>query len=342
VPALARGDAERLLRFIAEAESFGGDHPFSGEFLTQLGRFIPADWVAYTECPCIRSRPVLHFVRPGDEGLYDGFDYAAIAPVLAAECPVFRRVYSRQSFAAVKFSDVVSRRELYRTLTYKLVFEPLGLKDCIELRLRIGRRRIAKFGFDRTGRDFTARDRAVLDALNPHLVQLLRAAETRLRLRAALALHESTRAAVVLLEADGRVDFASSAARELLERYFGESGAQLPAPLASWLRGRRPGATSEPLRVDVGDCCLKVDSVDGALLLEEQRRLPRLTEREWEILDLVAEGRTNAEIAERLWVSPGTVRRHLENIYAKLGVHTRTAAVALFREGPLHPVDRSG
>src|SRR4029450_6580743 len=40
VPALARGDAESLLRFVAEAESFGGDHPFSGEFLTQLGRLV--------------------------------------------------------------------------------------------------------------------------------------------------------------------------------------------------------------------------------------------------------------------------------------------------------------
>jgi hypothetical protein len=43
VPALARGDSERLLRFVAEAESFGGDHPFEGEFLTQLGRLVPAD-----------------------------------------------------------------------------------------------------------------------------------------------------------------------------------------------------------------------------------------------------------------------------------------------------------
>jgi DNA-binding CsgD family transcriptional regulator len=146
----------------------------------------------------------------------------------------------------------------------------------------------------------------------------------------------------VLLEAHGRVEFASSAARELLERYFGVSGAQLPAPVASWLRERLRGATSEPLRVDVGDRYLSVEPVDGALLLEEQRRLPRLTAREREILDLVAEGRTNAEIAERLWVSPGTVRRHLENIYAKLGVHTRTAAVAVFQKGPLHPVDRSG
>ena len=53
----------------------------------------------------------------------------------------------------------------------------------------------------------------------------------------------------------------------------------------------------------------------------------RLTRREHEIVGLVAEGLTNAQIAARLWISGGTVRRHLENAYAKLGVHTRTAAV---------------
>ena len=52
-----------------------------------------------------------------------------------------------------------------------------------------------------------------------------------------------------------------------------------------------------------------------------------LTAREREVLELVAEGLTNVEVAQRLWISPGTVRRHLENCYAKLGVHTRTAAV---------------
>jgi DNA-binding CsgD family transcriptional regulator len=52
-----------------------------------------------------------------------------------------------------------------------------------------------------------------------------------------------------------------------------------------------------------------------------------LTPRESEILDLVAEGKTNPEIAEVLGIAPTTVRRHLENVYAKLGVHTRTAAV---------------
>ena len=52
-----------------------------------------------------------------------------------------------------------------------------------------------------------------------------------------------------------------------------------------------------------------------------------LTRREREIISLVAEGMTNGQIAAQLWISAGTVRRHLENVYAKLGVHTRTAAV---------------
>ena len=86
--------------------------------------------------------------------------------------------------------------------------------------------------------------------------------------------------------------------------------------------GATPAATTEPLRIDAGDRALVVELVDGALLLEEEQQMPRLTPREREILELVAEGRTNAEIAESLWVSRGTVRKHLDNVYAKLGVHS--------------------
>jgi DNA-binding CsgD family transcriptional regulator len=53
-----------------------------------------------------------------------------------------------------------------------------------------------------------------------------------------------------------------------------------------------------------------------------------LTERETEVLHHVAEGMRNREIAQALWIAPGTVRKHLENIYAKLGVHSRAAAAA--------------
>lgn len=50
-----------------------------------------------------------------------------------------------------------------------------------------------------------------------------------------------------------------------------------------------------------------------------------LTKREQEVLSWVAQGKTNAEVAQVLWVAPSTVRKHLENVYAKLGVGTRTA-----------------
>ena len=51
-----------------------------------------------------------------------------------------------------------------------------------------------------------------------------------------------------------------------------------------------------------------------------------LTAREREVLDIVATGATNAAVAEALVVSPATVSKQLDNIYAKLGVGSRTAA----------------
>jgi len=51
-----------------------------------------------------------------------------------------------------------------------------------------------------------------------------------------------------------------------------------------------------------------------------------LTQREREVLDLVTAGATNAQAAAAMCVSPGTVKKHLDNIYAKLGVGSRTAA----------------
>jgi LuxR family maltose regulon positive regulatory protein len=62
-----------------------------------------------------------------------------------------------------------------------------------------------------------------------------------------------------------------------------------------------------------------------------------LTEREVEILQLIAEGLTNPEIANRLFLSLHTVKTHTRNIYSKLGVHNRTEAVARARVVGLLP-----
>jgi DNA-binding CsgD family transcriptional regulator len=62
---------------------------------------------------------------------------------------------------------------------------------------------------------------------------------------------------------------------------------------------------------------------------------PELTEREREVLDLVARGLTNAEIARRLVVSDKTVRIHVSNVFAKLHVTDRASAVARARDAGL-------
>ncbi len=66
-----------------------------------------------------------------------------------------------------------------------------------------------------------------------------------------------------------------------------------------------------------------------AYLDAERRRrpVPDLTPRQWELLRLIAAGRTNIQIARELGLADGTVRTHLENIYGRLDVSNRTAAV---------------
>ncbi|HKY02616.1 MAG TPA: response regulator [Burkholderiales bacterium] len=61
-------------------------------------------------------------------------------------------------------------------------------------------------------------------------------------------------------------------------------------------------------------------------------RAENLTQREAEVLNWLAKGKTNRDIAEILGMSPRTVNKHLEHIYVKLGVETRTAAASIARE----------
>ena len=56
--------------------------------------------------------------------------------------------------------------------------------------------------------------------------------------------------------------------------------------------------------------------------------MPTLSNRERDVLELVAEGLNNEEIAARLYISARTVERHLANIYAKLGVSGKAARAA--------------
>lgn len=65
-----------------------------------------------------------------------------------------------------------------------------------------------------------------------------------------------------------------------------------------------------------------------------------LTDREEEVIQLMAEGLATKTIAERLWVTVATVRNHIQNIFTKLEVHNRIQAVVAWKEHRADPSER--
>ena len=164
-------------------------------------------------------------------------------------------------------------------------------------------------------------------------------AETERTLRASLT------QAVIVAARDGTLLFHTPRAAQLLQRHCGWSETDeptLPAPLAKLAAGGR--STQETISGQAGT--LEVRLVTGGdeepvmLLLEERRpsgdyaplRSLGLSEREAEVLFWISEGKSNPEIALIIGAAAGTVKKHVENLLAKLGVENRAAAMRLALE----------
>jgi two-component system nitrate/nitrite response regulator NarL len=138
---------------------------------------------------------------------------------------------------------------------------------------------------------------------------------------------------------------------ELCRQLRDEHGAELPVVFVS---GTRTDPIDRAAGILVGGDDYLVKPVDPDELLARVRRLleranawsrPQasdLSEREVEVLQLVAEGWPPAEVANKLVISPKTVSSHMQRILTKLGVHTRAQAVAVAYEAGLIRVTRNG
>ena len=327
MPALAARDAEAILRFVAVADELATDEPFTPLVLEELGRLVRADTVTYCEQDRVRKRIRLTVARTdedwADQPLVDYWE-------IADEHPVCRR-HNTGDARALKISDFVSLRELKKTRVYDVWFGPMRTHHELNVAIPSPPWHTKTFLLDRgPGPDFTERDRNVLDLLQPHFARLWQAARTRRQLHAGLTAlereEEHAARAVIVIEPGGAVEVWSPAARRLVFEYFGVAGeCELPRALAEWVQSGAPRLDRQ-----LADRRLTIERSGHTLLLEEKRDELGLTARERQILAWVARGKTNGEIAQVLWIAPTTVRKHLENVYAKLGVRTRTAAAARF------------
>jgi len=155
-------------------------------------------------------------------------------------------------------------------------------------------------------------------------------------------------ATLVVRAADGKVVWKTPLARDLLLQHF--DGGELDDAVLAWVReelarravaGAVPG---EPLKLSRQNRRLVLalheqtgedewlivmrESSDQAVI-DAVGAAFRLTTREAEVLYWVAKGKISRDIADILSMSPATVKKHLEHIYEKLGVETRTAAAGL-------------
>jgi DNA-binding CsgD family transcriptional regulator len=323
--AVAARDAEHLLRFISDVEQLGGEDPFNPPVLEELGKLIPAEIIGYYEVDYVGGRVLVEHEHPHFDDVYGGIEYDK--RVMTSESPLCPHLAAGH-FGGMKVSDLVTRRELRRSRYYLLGLAPLGIRDVLRVAIPSPMSHSKLLVLERRDRDFSERDRLLMDVFQPHLGRIRRAAHTRAGLRAAMAglrwASEEDSHGVVLLTRAGRIELASPPASRLLRECFGaRHTAELPAVILRWLESDAP-----TLELHLGERCVTVERADGALLLEETHESPGLfTPREREILDRLALGETNKEIAVTLQANPATVRKHLEHIYAKLDVHTRTAAV---------------
>jgi len=348
---LPSGDLEALLAFVAEIYRFGDLSTFRPRMVRSLRALIPSDQVMCVEID-LRRQTMIGVSEPADAlAIGPGLNY----PRLVAQSPLLKS-YRRGRGSAVKLSDFVTQSELRRTEIYNEYFRHVGASHQIAKGLPGPRGLITAVSFERSRVDFGERDRLILNLLRPHLNQGYRNAEALTRLRADLVLVErgvdALSRGLVMLTEDGRARSMTGRAREWLLAYFGSGrggAAALPEPVARWLQGQRAGRhavdrAQTPLVVERERSSLGIRYLrhggDELLLLEEARREVDpvaleslgLSRREAEVLAWIIEGKTNGEIGTILGTSGRTIDKHVEHILRKLGVETRTAAVARTRE----------
>ena len=253
---LRSSDWKAALDFVGEMVDTTGDGDdadgFARRGVDRLGRIVASELTTLSLCDLRTGRRHVMGAPPG----VIGHNARASFDQHFHEHPLLRHHAVERGLHVQRISDFLTLASFRRTALYCDYYRSIGISHALALPVQVNDAWLVSFVLNRAGRDFSDRERALLDQVRPALARLFR--RTRLLDRARQA-------------------------------WLIEDGAARAAPALPQLHG--------------------------------------ISLREHEVLRWVAAGKTDRDIAAILDISHRTVHKHLQSVYCKLGVETRTAAV---------------
>jgi DNA-binding CsgD family transcriptional regulator len=368
-----RQDFESVLDFVRDLYDHRGLDDFAHRTMGSLLRIVSAERIVYGEFD-VERQAARFSMQPSVVKEQDGTVNGALHGVLSGletrfgNHPLYRYYLQTGDGRAQKSSQVMTKSQFQRYCESDDFAGQLGAKYQMAVFFTAGPNIVTVILLTRNQRDFSERERALLNTLYPHLVQSFRNTASLNRfcrdVDELVEMLEGPTSSVIVLTGEGSVKRWTEQAKKWIARYcrtpFPAVGDRLPDCFADWYRRQLALLAQhtllprrrDPLIVDKDDRQLTVQLIpdrlrdEHLLLLNEKHASASwstlgeygLTPRESEVLAWVAKGKTNAEVGAILQLSGRTVQKHLEHIYQKLGVETRTTAtvrvLGLLRETP--------
>jgi len=358
---LGEHDVSALLDFLRTLYALRDLRSFRSHVISAVPKLVRSEITTYNEVNCAKRQNATVSDPP------DALDFPDSHRIFNQHIPEHPLIghYARSGDPRVlKMSDFLTRGKFHGVGLYTDFYRRVGVEYQMALMLPAAPPLVIGIALNRGHPDFTEHERLLLNLIRPHLVQAYEnaTAVTTMAEESAAgmnAMDHLGRAAIVLTR-HGRVRLISTVADQLFAKYFGSRRTGgLPDCIKSWMEHQYSLLASMkppvPLIVNrekerlivrmLSDCdqVLLHLTEQVTAICPQALQAQGLTTREAEVLAWVARGKTNSEVATILSVRLRTVKKHMERIFQKLGVESRTAAAVRVWEshGLKDPSDQS-
>ena len=332
---LTKKELRALLECIKECYPICDLETFSQRVVSRLSKIVSAEMISHNG---VKPRREWSAYLPHSHNGYSLSKNEIIEQRVSAHPVITHRGKTRDA----------TQHQFHRLGPHDKFHPPFGVKNRIVPLLK------KQATVNRKTKNLAVHDKLLLRLVNLHLNQAYRNARTVTHMQQKLTLVDQAlyrlNLGLIFLTPDGKIRLATTRAMQQVTSYLGPQPLRenrLPESLWRWvkqqvaLKGKEDALQQRsPLVLEREGKRLVIrlvsDLDQNLLLLEEhpttmqfQSLVPfGLSPREAQVLDWVAQGKTNKEIGVILELSPRTVQKHLEHIYRKIYVESRTAAAA--------------